>query len=462
MTLADTGTGPRADDAHRALDRALQGLEGKRPWRISVPAPAVDAERAFRPLADGPVVLFQGRDGLELAGWGAARDLRAQGPDRFRAIAAEGSAFLSGIAPADESRGDEPLPEDLVTPRAFGGLAFAPGAADAAPWAGFGDARFVVPRWTYARRGPIAALTLVLGGDEDPAGALAEAEPLLRALETAPSEAPAPALVTVEDLPRSAWARRVDAILAAIGAGDFEKIVAARRSTVAVDGPLDPAAALRRLRAAYGTCTRLGFMAPEGPTFLGATPERLVSVRGLRLETEALAGTRSAALDPEALLASAKDVAEHAPVVRRIRERLGPHCDRIGVADAPELRRLPNVVHIRTAIEGALRAPTHVLALAEALHPTPAVGGVPEAGAIRWIGAHEEHPRGWYAAPFGWFDAAGQGELVVSLRSGLLDGDRAHLFAGGGIVDGSTPDAEWEETALKLRPMREALGLPTA
>jgi salicylate biosynthesis isochorismate synthase len=113
---------------------------------------------------------------------------------------------------------------------------------------------------------------------------------------------------------------------------------------------------------------------------------------------------------------------------------------------------------LRTPISGTLEQPLHLLSLASQLHPTPAVGGLPRESALEWIAEHEQD-RGWYAAPFGWFDAHGDGELMVALRSALLQPGEAHLFAGAGIVADSQPQAEYDETELKLAGMRCALGI---
>ena len=99
----------------------------------------------------------------------------------------------------------------------------------------------------------------------------------------------------------------------------------------------------------------------------------------------------------------------------------------------------------------------HVLELVAALHPTPAVGGVPTDAAMRWIATREQAPRGWYAAPFGWFDAQGDGRFVVALRSGLIAGDHAYVYAGAGVVRDSEPAAEYDETELKMQPVLGAL-----
>ncbi|RYE90263.1 MAG: hypothetical protein EOO75_10455 [Myxococcales bacterium] len=138
---------------------------------------------------------------------------------------------------------------------------------------------------------------------------------------------------------------------------------------------------------------------------------------------------------------------------------LGPLCERLAAADAPGLRRLRHLLHLVTPIEGRTTGGRHVLELVEALHPTPAVGGLPRAEASAWLVAHEGLDRGWYAGPVGWFDAAGQGSFAVALRSALRRGDEARVFVGAGVVRGSTPASERRETDVKARAMLAALGV---
>ncbi|HEX8968716.1 MAG TPA: chorismate-binding protein, partial [Chloroflexota bacterium] len=134
-------------------------------------------------------------------------------------------------------------------------------------------------------------------------------------------------------------------------------------------------------------------------------------------------------------------------------------CTRV-VADAePRLRRLSNVQHLFTPVRGQLPGGRSVLDLVERLHPTPAVGDFPRERALAIIRQHEALDRGWYAAPFGWVGADGQGEFVVGLRSALVRGETATLFAGCGIVAQSNPETELAEWGWKLRPMLAALGV---
>ena len=120
--------------------------------------------------------------------------------------------------------------------------------------------------------------------------------------------------------------------------------------------------------------------------------------------------------------------------------------------------KLEGIHHLKTPIEGQLDPARHVLDVAGCLHPTAAVAGAPRASALRWLREHEGLERGWYAGAVGVVDAQGDGEFCTALRSALLRGGEAKLFAGAGIVEGSDPVAERRETDLKLQAMLETLG----
>ena len=125
------------------------------------------------------------------------------------------------------------------------------------------------------------------------------------------------------------------------------------------------------------------------------------------------------------------------------------------------LRKMANVQHLHTPIEARMPGERHVFELVERLHPTPAVGGLPKSRALCLINDNERFDRGWYAGPIGWIDAKGGGEFAVALRSALVQGRRAFLYAGCGIVSGSDPEREYEESRIKLEAMRWALSEQT-
>ncbi len=224
--------------------------------------------------------------------------------------------------------------------------------------------------------------------------------------------------------------------------------------------------ALRRLAASAPESTIYAFRR-DGRTFLGATPERLVRTEGRTFRTVAVAGTirRGADAAEDArlaaeLLGSDKNREEQAIVVEAIRDLLAPVADTLEVAPEPSVMTLRFVQHLVTEISGTLPEAHGLLSLAGLLHPTPAVGGEPRDLALALLDEHEGFERGWYAGPIGWLAADGDGELCVALRCGIVDRTRATLFAGCGIVADSDPDAEWEESRIKLRAVVSALGLP--
>jgi isochorismate synthase len=222
---------------------------------------------------------------------------------------------------------------------------------------------------------------------------------------------------------------------------------------------------LAELDARHAECVRVLVRPPGGGTLIAATPERLVRLDGTSVQCDALAGSHVRLeggdvmrADGAALLASGKDRREHALVVDAITSALRGLGAEVRVPSEPVVRALRQILHLHTPITATLPGARHLLEVAAALHPTPAVGGTPTRIATRWIADHEV-PRGWYASPVGWFDLDGNGELAVAIRSGVLAGERAHLWAGAGIVAGSDPDRELAETELKLRAMLGALGV---
>lgn len=458
--LQPRGRAPQAVPAPAAaalaagLERAVR-FPDEALVRLAVPAPVAPAATLLR--GDPDAVVWEDRDGAEAwAGLGRAAVLTARGPERFAAIAAAAAALDRRTVAIDA-----PPPA-----RWLGGFAFTPGGAAGGAWAGFGDARFVLPRWTYARVGERAELILCAPARElaDAAAIHAELATTLALLAT-PCPAPSAPRLAQRDATPDAWRAIVLAATAAIAAGSLRKVVAARARVIELAQPIDAAGLVAELGRRQPACTRFGFAA-GGAIFVGASPERLVRKRGRALDTEALAGSWArtdadgdADAAVAALLASAKDRREHAWVVEAIAGALGPRCAELRIPPAPTARVLRHLVHLHTPVVGQLDRDRHVLELVAALHPTPAVGGTPTDDAVAWIAGHEPTARGWYAAPVGWFDAAGDGEFAVAIRSGLCAGATVTLYAGAGLVEGSDPTSEWHETEVKLAALTGALGL---
>lgn len=433
---------------------------------------------------EGPVWSF--------AGAGVAVRIEAAGPERVEAVMARARTVLARLREVrDASLQATPRPSF------FGGVAFAPApaAGNGEVWRGFADASFVLPRWLLGTSVSGAFLRFTTErtprSDEVP-GLLAEARAVVAALASAAedsvasnggratarseaSRAPvaahepcgggagAPSAPKVTPQAADAWAHVVGDAVARIGRGEMTKVVASTRTRVDAARAFDVRAALRRLDDAQPQCVRFATTrgaGDEAAVFLGATPERLVDKRGPRARLDALAGTvrRDRADAQRTLLHSDKDRREHAVVVDFLREALAP-LGAVRASREPGVRALRDLLHLWTPVEVTLAADTHVLELVARLHPTPAVCGTPPPAAHAWVREHEPSPRGWYAGALGWFDGAGDGSFAVALRSALVRGCTAWLFAGAGIVAGSVPESERAEVELKQRPMLDALGV---
>jgi menaquinone-specific isochorismate synthase len=241
---------------------------------------------------------------------------------------------------------------------------------------------------------------------------------------------------------------------------ELRKVVLARDLYATANRPIDARALLDRLASRYPGCYTF---ACDG--LVGATPELLISRDGWRVSSLVLAGTTPRGASPAedsdlaaALLGSAKENEEHQYAAASLQNALAPLCQAMYVAPQPALIRLPNLQHLGTRVRGTLiSVDRSALGLAAAVHPTAAVGGTPTDAAVELIRELESMDRERYAGPVGWVDADGNGEWGIALRCAQLDGARARLVAGCGIVAGSDPAAELAETITKFRPMRTAL-----
>ncbi len=272
------------------------------------------------------------------------------------------------------------------------------------------------------------------------------------------------AFTLTPSLSHADWCELIDDAVDAIERGLFEKVVVARAVEVSANRSIVVADVVRRLHNLYPSCTTFSV---DG--FVGASPELLISRHGADVVSHPLAGTTARVGDPDAdaaaaaaLLASDKDRAEHRLTVDGVAEALSPWCASLTVPEGPSVVALRNVTHLGTTINGTLgpSAPSSVLDLVAALHPTAAVGGQPSAAALSWLAAHERLDRGRYAGPVGWVDAAGNGEWWVGIRCAEIDDNRAVLRAGCGVVAGSEGPTELVESQLKLQALLAALVRP--
>jgi salicylate biosynthesis isochorismate synthase len=372
-------------------------------------------------------------------GIGCAARITAAGTQRFAAAETDARALLGRI----RWEGAGPRIAHLV-----GGFAFAPAAAPSRLWQGFPDGELRLPEFTCWREGDRTVRDVVAGSR------WATLQPRALAIGQ-----PVRGIVEFGNGGPEDYVERVRRALERIHAGELQKVVLARAVHVSARSAIDPVAWLVALRERFPTCTLFAVGAGEA-VFLGASPERLVRLHGERVETAALAGTAprggSQAVDRalgEALCDSRKNGAEHGVVVRHLESVLAGCCDAVEVDAQPTLLRTRTVQHLCTGLRARRRpqAPVSLLDLVARLHPTPAVGGAPAAGATRWLAQNEAVERGWFAGPVGFLQSDGDGEFAVALRSALVRGSLATAWAGAGIVADSEPRAEFTETELKLR-----------
>ena len=396
----------------------------------------------------------------QIAALGCAREIIAQGANRFQTVQQAAAAVFSEIS----VMGDAPA-SHFPQLRFLGGAAFAPGSANTDIWSEFSDARFVIPRWQYATQSNDATLQLVIESDEfhrsprwhqelnDIFNWLMQADAL---------QMPATETVNITHY-SNGWETLVNDALKKIAAGELQKVVVSRMSHLKSNLAFSLQRVLQRLARSYPDCMRFA-LSGSGSVFVGATPEELVRVsdKGKRIAADALAGSAQRTGDSDngalRLQRSEKEHREFEFVLDNIEAQLRRCGVRITSDRDIKIKSLKNLYHLHCAVTGIAESPMHILQLVEQLHPTPAVCGTPTAIASNWLVANEHQQRGWYAGPIGWFDADGDGCFAVGIRSALVKNDEAWLFAGAGIVEGSCAAVEFTETGAKLTPMLSALG----
>jgi menaquinone-specific isochorismate synthase len=391
-----------------------------------------------------------GEDASALIGWGQAARLDVAGAERFSRAQRWWTGVVSHAHVADE-----------VGLAGTGPVAFASFAFDSEP----GHSVVIVPRVLIGVRGSRAWITVAVDGDDAAALRTAdgELESVVASLSRPVGVPDETSTVAYSEGSRTVpeWESAVGQAVSRINAGELDKVVLARDVVASLDAPLDVRGLLTRLAHDYPSCWTFSV---DG--LVGATPELLVRREGDTVTSRVLAGTVRRSEDGSTdgvlaamLLGSDKDQEEHEYAVRSVAAALAAHCTDLDVPSRPAVLRLANVAHLSTDVSGSLVDSAPVLALAASLHPTAAVCGTPTERAFAVIREIEGMDRGRYAGPVGWIDAHGDGELGIALRCASLEEGRTRLrlFAGCGIVAGSTPESELAESQAKLVAMRDAL-----
>lgn len=406
---------------------------------------------------------------VHLGALGCTAEVSAAGEQRFADVKALLSDVSNRIYVSSISS-----PEPIAV-RWFGGFAFSPKRPIEGPdtWSNWPVSSMFLPTLTLTMPacGPLRATAILHLERFNAAGVEASIQALLRLLRSAMQSKvhDSPPLPRLQNLQKGHnalreeedWCARIVDATDTMAVSRLRKVVLARTASASVEVPLT--LALKRLLNQYPENFTFAFRRGN-QVFIGSTPERLVRVDEGCVRVDCLAGTTARGRTTEederlatALLQSSKNRREHQAVVDAIVENVASLVQDIDIASTPRVKVLANVQHLYTPLVATIGDGTDVLDLAQQLHPTPAVAGVPQSLALDYIERSEPVDRGWYAGPIGFVDTAGNGVFAVALRSAFVVGAAATLYAGNGIMSDSDPLSEWQETELKLQPMREAL-----
>ncbi len=414
--------------------------------------PANDGKRFFWKSPD---------DHTTIVGIGLLRSFSNSGAeDRFRRIGAEWKEILSSAVI------DNPFHLPGTGPLLFGGFSFDPYSLKEEKWQPFGDALFYLPEYMLTVIEEEYYLTVNLFESEElvnQTNKLRNFDSLIKNAEL--SEALAPHLVSKEELFVPQWLDSVAEVVNILKSSELvNKVVLSRQMQLDFSEPVLSEYVLKQLHSQQSDSFIFLLETPEG-SFTGASPERLVKKIDDQVLSTSLAGSigrsENAVEDKELgdiLLNDEKNLYEHSLVVEMIKKALQPHCNELLVPDQPSLLRTPYIQHLYTPVSGVAKPETSIFSLVGELHPTPALGGVPTGQAMKIIRDEEKMDRGFYASPIGWTDFEGNGEFIVAIRSGLLKGKQAYLYAGCGLVADSDPKEELNETGIKFQPMLQAIG----
>ncbi|GEK15648.1 isochorismate synthase [Aliivibrio fischeri] len=355
-------------------------------------------------------------------------------------------------------------------PKAFSGFCFDPKAKKASHWLAFPAACLTLPKFSFETRKQQTQLVINSLVDHD-----SDCHQLTQELVNQVSqlcsgvhafEQKQLQLADASELENSGqdqakWQQKVAQTVAHIGHGEVKKIVLSRADTLPFS--VCPASLLSTLNQRFKESYLFAFVR-NNQCFLGATPERLIALQDRKIQTVALAGSTPRGVSTERddllgaqLLSSSKDRYEHDLVVQQLVSLLQPHCKQISAQPQPSLHKLPQIQHLITPISGQVQNATSIIDLLAVLHPSAAVSGLPRPQALQYIREHEALDRGWFAAPIGWLDSDFNGEFAVALRSALVTPSDITLFAGCGLVSGSVPEHEYQESCIKMNAIRDSI-----
>lgn len=350
---------------------------------------------------------------------------------------------------------------------ALGGMSFDPKRDRSGLWENYHPSQFTIPEFILTKNENTYYFTvnLQLKKDDHPVQLVKSIKQMEKTLLTTPVKMPKGASIkTTKEIAPNEWKNSVHLAKEAIENNQAEKIVLARELRLKFTKKAELTVMLDKLIQAQANSYIFAFE-HGSDCFIGATPERLVKVEKEQLLSTCLAGTaprgetkkEDASISAQ-LFHDEKNREEHDFVVQMIKRSIENYCTDIVIPNEPVIYPLKNLQHLYTPVTATLKNEYSIFDIIRQLHPTPALGGTPTEESLAFIREHEQLDRGWYGAPIGWLDSNQNGEFAVAIRSGLIQGDEASLFAGCGVVKDSDIEAEYEETKIKFLPMLSVLG----
>jgi menaquinone-specific isochorismate synthase len=411
-------------------------------------------ERFFWKDPDGQMILV---------GLGICKQIQSdQASDRFFHVEAEWKRFI------DDSVIHNEYNLNGIGPIMFGGFSFDPLKDKSELWSKFSNSLFHIPAYMLSVINGQAYFTtnIVCTKHDQPSifeKVIKERDMILSAVQKDYNYDLPEINHEIESNPNE-WKESVAKAVEDLKVGTLKKVVLARELRITFHQEVKVESVLSRLLTEQRESFVYAFES-NGDCFISASPERLVKKNGKDVFSACVAGSigrgktsEEDELLGETLLNDQKNLVEHQYVVDMIREAMAEICDEVFLPDKPKLMKIKDIQHLYTPVVGKTKNDQSILQFVEKLHPTPALGGFPKVEAMAKIREVEKMDRGFYASPLGWVDYKGNGEFAVSIRSSLIQGKEASLFAGCGVVEDSDAESEYRETAIKFRPMLSALG----
>ena len=411
---------------------------------------------------DAPRIILSSPHHPLSVSFGSAKTISASGHNRFKKIKMEATSLFSNLDVKNQDG-------TLSHPKLFGGFSFDPDHQESPPWDSFPAALFILPKIQLVKSKSGFKLTVnEYTIDPNPTKLesflLSIKSKLESKLITSTFPSIKPQLTRLDSsIQYDSWISQINEVLKSIESKSIEKVVLAQSMQATLKLPCIPINIFQTLCDQNPGCYHFLFEQLDGTSIFGATPELLISYNDKSIRTEVLAGSSSRGKTPidddvlsQKLMSSSKDQHEHSLVVQTLKSKIESFTKSLNISPQ-KIKKLTTVQHLWTEMSAYSNHDEHILSIAESLHPTPAISGTPLIEAQKIIRSTEPFNRGWYGGLIGWFDAKGNGEFSVTIRSAISNKNKVTLYAGAGVVLNSNPQDEWNEIQLKFQPILNSL-----